>query len=58
MINNKSDKNECLYETDALLACVEIGKTLTSTLDLKKILELIMVKVSRLIEAQNWSLLL
>jgi len=58
MIDGKSDKNECLYETDALLACVEIGKTLTSTLDLKKILELIMVKVSRLIEAQNWSLLL
>jgi len=58
MINGKSDKNECLYETDALLACVEIGKVLTSTLDLKQILELIMVKVSRLIEAQNWSLLL
>jgi len=58
MIDGKSDKNEYLYETDALLACVEIGKTLTSTLDLKQILELIMVKVSRLIEAQNWSLLL
>jgi diguanylate cyclase (GGDEF)-like protein len=58
MIDGKSDKNECLYETDALLACVEIGKTLTSILDLKQILELIMVKVSRLIEAQNWSLLL
>jgi diguanylate cyclase (GGDEF)-like protein len=58
MIDGKSDKNECLYETDALLACVEIGKALTSTLDLKQILELIMVKVSRLIEAQNWSLLL
>ncbi|MDY6790983.1 MAG: sensor domain-containing diguanylate cyclase [Thermodesulfobacteriota bacterium] len=58
MIDGKSDKNECLYETDALLACVEIGKALTSTLDLKQILELIMVKVSRLIDAQNWSLLL
>ena len=58
MIDGKSDKNECLYETDALLACVEIGKVLTSTLDLKQILELIMVKVSLLIEAQNWSLLL
>ena len=58
MIDGKSDKNECLYETNALLACVEIGKVLTSTLDLKQILELIMVKVSLLIEAQNWSLLL
>ena len=58
MIDGKSDKNEHLYDTDALLACVEIGKTLTSTLDLKQILELIMAKVSRLIEAQNWSLLL
>ncbi|MCP4370168.1 MAG: sensor domain-containing diguanylate cyclase [Deltaproteobacteria bacterium] len=58
MIDDKSDKSEHLYDTDVLLACVEIGKTLTSTLDLKQILELIMVKVSRLIEAQNWSLLL
>jgi len=58
MVDDKSDKNEYLYETDALLACVEIGKVLTSTLDLKQILELIMEKVSRLIDAQNWSLLL
>ncbi len=58
MVDGESDKNERLYETDALLSCVEIGKVLTSTLDLKKILELIMVKVSQLIEAQNWSLLL
>ncbi len=58
MNKDKSDKNEHSHYTDALLACVEIGKTLTSTLDLKQILELIMVKVSKLIEAQNWSLLL
>jgi diguanylate cyclase (GGDEF)-like protein len=58
MLDHKSGKNECLYGTDGLLACVEIGKVLTSTLDLKQILELIMVKVSRLIDAQNWSLLL
>jgi len=58
MIDGKPDKNEYLYKTDALLACVEIGKALTSTLDLKQILELIMIKVSRLIDAQNWSLLL
>jgi len=58
MINGKSDKSEYLYENNVLLACVEIGKILTSTLDLNQILELIMVKVSRLIDAQNWSLLL
>ena len=58
MIDGKSDKIKQLYENDALLSCVEIGKILTSTLELEKILELIMVKVSRLIEAQNWSLLL
>lgn len=58
MIDGKSDKIKQLKENNALLACVEIGKILTSTLELDKILELIMVKVSRLIEAQNWSLLL
>jgi diguanylate cyclase (GGDEF)-like protein len=42
----------------ALLACVEVGKTLTSTYDLKEILALIMEKISELIRARNWSLLL
>jgi diguanylate cyclase (GGDEF)-like protein len=45
-------------ETDRLRACVEIGKLLTSTLNLQEILELIMRKGSELIEARNWSLLL
>lgn len=45
-------------ETDKLMACLEVGKLLTATLDRKKILELIMLKVSQLIDAQNWSLLL
>ena len=39
-------------------ACVEMGKLLTSTLDLKEILQLIILKVSQLIPADNWSLLL
>jgi diguanylate cyclase (GGDEF)-like protein len=43
---------------DGLQACLEIGKSLTSTLDIQKILELIMSKVSLLIPANNWSLLL
>jgi diguanylate cyclase (GGDEF)-like protein len=46
------------HETDKLMACLEVGKLLTSTLDRKEILELIMLKVSQLIDAQNWSLLL
>ena len=45
-------------ENDKLMACLEVGKLLTSTLDLKEILGLIMIKVTQLIEAQNWSLLL
>ena len=45
-------------QTDTLRTCVEIGKLLTSTLNLKEILELIMLKVSQLIRAQHWSLLL
>jgi diguanylate cyclase (GGDEF)-like protein len=46
------------YNADALLACVEIGKALTSTYEIKEILTLIMEKVSGLIQARNWSLLL
>ena len=46
------------HEARALKACLDVGKLLTSTLDLKEILELIMIKVSDLIVAQNWSLLL
>ena len=44
--------------TDALLACVEIGQRLTATLEPAQVLQLIMTKVSELIEAENWSLLL
>jgi len=46
------------YEDQALRACLEVGKALTSTLKLNDILDLIMLKVSELIAAQNWSLLL
>jgi diguanylate cyclase (GGDEF)-like protein len=44
--------------SDTLRTCVEVGKLLTSTLNLKNVLELIMLKVSQLIRAQHWSLLL
>lgn len=36
----------------------EIGKTLTSTLDIKEILNIIMLKISELLRPDNWSLLL
>ncbi len=46
------------YKTKALTACMEIGKLFTSTFDFQKILEYIMKKISQLIDAENWSLLL
>jgi diguanylate cyclase (GGDEF)-like protein len=45
-------------ENDKLMACLEVGKLLTSSLDLKEILRLIMIKVTQCVEAKNWSLLL
>jgi diguanylate cyclase (GGDEF)-like protein len=54
---NPSEKNNS-YEIDKLLTCLEVGKLLTSTLNLRGILELIMSKVSQLVDAENWSLLL
>jgi len=41
-----------------LQACLEIGKRLTSTLEIQEILSLIMTKVSQLVPAHNWSLLM
>lgn len=41
-----------------LEALIEIGKALTSTLDLENVLTLIMDQVSRLLKTQAWSLLL
>jgi len=39
-------------------SCHDIGKLLTSTLDLDEILDHIMLKVGNFVEAENWSLLL
>ena len=58
MDSNPARKTPSSYNADALLACVEVGKALTSTYDIKEILTLIMEKVSELIDARNWSLLL
>ncbi|MEK7846173.1 MAG: hypothetical protein AAB257_04330, partial [Nitrospinota bacterium] len=36
----------------------ELGKAITSTLDLKEILNVVMEKISDLLQPKNWSLLL
>jgi diguanylate cyclase (GGDEF)-like protein len=41
-----------------LLACVEIGKAVTSTLNMEQILKIIMQRISELIRAKNWTLYL
>ncbi len=48
--------NQMLQEV--FMPCLQIGKLLTSTLNLREILSLIMNKISQLVEAENWSLLL
>ncbi len=45
-------------DTRAIEILHEIGKTLTSTLDLKEVLSIIMQKISELLKPSNWSLLL
>jgi diguanylate cyclase (GGDEF)-like protein len=47
-----------MNKSDKITACLEVGKLLTSTLNLQEILQLIMQKVSQLVDAENWSLLL
>lgn len=44
--------------SDFLLPCLQIGKLLTSTLDLEEVLSLIMKRISQITAADNWSLLL
>jgi len=41
-----------------LMACLEIGKALTSTLDMEEILHTVLSRLSVLVPARNWSLLL
>lgn len=45
-------------DTRAIEILHEIGKTLTSTLDLKEVLSIIMQKISELLKPSNWSLML
>ena len=41
-----------------LLTCVEIGKAITSTLNMEQILKIIIQRISELIRAKNWTLYL
>ncbi len=54
----KRKTNWSISDPETLLVLVEIGKLLTSSLDLDEILRLIISRASRLIPAENWSLLL
>lgn len=53
-----SEINQRRLENTAILACVQIGKLLTSTTSHEEILTLIMAQVSQLVKADNWSLFL
>ena len=44
--------------TEQLMACVELGKAVTSTLDREQILRIILNRLSQLIQALNWTLYL
>ena len=58
-MNKKPRKSpKTTSDLDFFLPCLQIGKLLTSTLDLNEILSLIMNKISLIAEADNWSLLL
>jgi diguanylate cyclase (GGDEF)-like protein len=46
------------FSMQELLSCVELGKALTSELDSEKLFGKILQKVSELLPAENWSLLL
>lgn len=47
----KPTSNAFKDQTDILKTCVEVGKLLTSTLNLQETLEVIMLKVSQLIRS-------
>ncbi len=57
-VESRDRLNELRRRLRELRVFNEIGKTLTSTLDLKEVLEIIMQKISALLQPKNWSLLL
>jgi len=54
----ETETEELKRKIEELTIFNEIGKTLTSTLDIKEILNIIMLKISELLRPDNWSLLL
>ncbi len=48
---------DCIF-VQQLMTCVEIGKALTSTLNMKQILVIILKRLNKLIRAKNWTLFL
>ncbi len=52
------DTKELLQKRLQLATFTEIGKALTSSLDLKEVLNIVMEKISELLRPKNWSLLL
>ncbi len=55
---NKRLQKELKQKEKELSFFIEIGKALTSTLDLKKVLSIIMEKAQKLVSSEAWSLLL
>lgn len=58
MAELQSNSGSAATEAEKLRSCLEVGKLLTSTHNLDEILDLIVLKMSKLIRAENWSLLL
>ena len=62
MAGNMNKENNKTFDfsisSEGIMPCLQIGKLLTSTLNLTEILNLIMSRMSQLVEAENWSLLL
>jgi diguanylate cyclase (GGDEF)-like protein len=61
MTTMETQENETVenrLDHEVMMPCLQIGKLLTSTRNLHEILSLIMAKISQLVDAENWSLLL
>jgi diguanylate cyclase (GGDEF)-like protein len=56
--NSPYDSKELKLKKLQFATFTEIGKAITSTLDLKEILNMVMEKISDLLQPRNWSLLL
>src|SRR3989344_1795929 len=58
MVRNSVGLRDTLQMWFHLTALNEVGKALTSSLDLDEILNIVMDKIGKLLSPQNWSLLL